>query len=106
MAGGIGDGMALGSMVTGAASGFAGFAGMSPKFINSAIAKTGAMKSWLSHNGKKLGKLSRTNPALLGTITKLAVEQGWNTARTIHSLENAFNEGRVQVTPIVRGAQE
>jgi hypothetical protein len=106
MAGGIGDGMALGSMVTGAASGFAGFAGMSPKFINSAIAKTGAMKGWLDHNGKKLGKLSRTNPALLGTITKLAVEQGWNTARTIHSLENAFNEGRVQVTPIARGAQE
>ena len=106
MAGGIGDGMALGSMVTGAASGFAGFAGMSPRFINSAIAKTGAMQSWLSHNKKKLGKLSRKNPALLNAITKLAVEQGWHSARTIHSLENAFNEGRVQMTPTAQEAAD
>ena len=106
MGGGLGEGLTLGTMATGAISGFAGFAGMSPRFINSTIAQTGAMRNWASRNSKKLAKLSRSNPGLLRFITESAVEQGWNTARTINSLENAFNEGRAQMTPTAQEAAD
>ena len=106
MGGGLGEGLTLGTMATGAISGFAGFAGMSPRFINSTIAQTGAMRNWASRFSKKLAKLSRSNPGLLRFITESAVEQGWNTARTINSLENAFNEGRAQMTPTAQEAAD